>query len=460
MPDEGHPMGFEVRATSMDTTGWGSAILGAGSHVESPPDKVRPSPYKMNHTGHGGGHGGHGGHSGGSSGGGHGGHDGHVHHDLAAMSPEGGHDGHGGDDGGDHSDDHSGHHGGDHGGPPSDGIGEAVRLDYGMLRAVKPTAFPAHLKRHEMNIALTGNMPRYVWSMNGKLFSDEKYLTIQQNEVVRVTLDNQSMMRHPIHLHGHFFRVLNGQGDYAPNFHTVDVAPGQQITIEFWANEPGLWFFHCHNLFHMEMGMARLFKYKGFEIPEDLKKDETDFHQHSGEQMFTDKTLFPSGEVSLYSNHAELNTRLNGGNWDIMMTVEMDKFDPKTTEGVVLFQRYLETFLAVVGGAEYEDKKLMAVLGLAYRLPMIVDMTSYVRTDGKVIVSLRKVIPVVDRLALELNPELTVGGSGDKNKDSVDFQMETELTYRATNNVKVGLFQKYSDELGNTVGAGISVLFN
>jgi hypothetical protein len=249
--------------------------------------------------------------------------------------------------------------------------------------------------------------------------------------------------------------VLNGQGDYAPNFHTVDVAPGQQLTIEFWANEPGLWFFHCHNLFHMEMGMARLFKYEGFEVPAELKRDEAEFHKTHDPMMFNDKTFFPSGEAKLYTNHAELNTRLNGGNWDISMKVEMDKYDPRTIDGQTLFRRYLSTFLAVVGGAEYEDQRLMAVLGMAYRLPMIVDVTTYVRTDGKVMLVLKKQIPVVGRLTLELNPEIRFGG-----KEGVTYQLENELNYRVTNRVKVGVFQKYSDELGNTVGAGISVLFN
>jgi hypothetical protein len=78
---------------------------------------------------------------------------------------------------------------------------------------------------------------------------------------VRIILHNNSMMRHPMHLHGHFFRVLNGQGDHAPLKNVLDIMPMETDTIEFAATEEGDWFFHCHILYHMMSGMGRVFTY-------------------------------------------------------------------------------------------------------------------------------------------------------------------------------------------------------
>ncbi|MBM4265429.1 MAG: hypothetical protein FJ144_02250 [Deltaproteobacteria bacterium] len=87
-------------------------------------------------------------------------------------------------------------------------------------------------------------------------------LLIRQGERVQIELVNQTMMWHPMHLHGHFFRLLQGAGDRAPLKHTVNVAPRESVRIEFTADNPGRWFFHCHNLYHLEAGMARVFEYE------------------------------------------------------------------------------------------------------------------------------------------------------------------------------------------------------
>ena len=77
------------------------------------------------------------------------------------------------------------------------------------------------------------------------------------------------MMNHPMHLHGHFFRLFNGQGDFSPLKHTVNVEPMSTTVIEFDANEKGDWFFHCHLLYHMHSGMARVVEYESYtESPE------------------------------------------------------------------------------------------------------------------------------------------------------------------------------------------------
>ena len=109
----------------------------------------------------------------------------------------------------------------------------------------------------ELELRLTGDMQRYIWSLNGRTLMEESTIPVKHGEVLRLKLINDTMMHHPMHLHGHFFRLLNGQGAYSPLKHTVDVPPMGTQTIEFEANEVGDWLFHCHLLYHMEAGMFR-----------------------------------------------------------------------------------------------------------------------------------------------------------------------------------------------------------
>jgi len=107
-----------------------------------------------------------------------------------------------------------------------------------------------------MEIHLTGNMERYMWSLDGETLSDIiAPIPFTLNERVRVTLVNDTMMNHPIHLHGHFFELVTGHGDHAPRKHTVNVAPGGKVTFDLTADAEGDWAFHCHMLYHMHAGM-------------------------------------------------------------------------------------------------------------------------------------------------------------------------------------------------------------
>ncbi len=110
-----------------------------------------------------------------------------------------------------------------------------------------------------MEIHLTGNMESYMWSFDGVKMSDKREpIPFLENERVRVTLVNDTMMAHPIHLHGHFFELVTGHGEYAPRKHTVNVAPGGKVTFDFTADAVGDWAFHCHMLYHMHAGMMRV----------------------------------------------------------------------------------------------------------------------------------------------------------------------------------------------------------
>ena len=119
----------------------------------------------------------------------------------------------------------------------------------------------------EMEIHLTGNMERYMWSFDGKKFTavTDDPIRFGFDERVRVKLVNQTMMAHPIHLHGHFFEMVNGADHmHQPLKHTMVVQPGGTATFDLTANEPGDWAFHCHLLYHMHAGMMQVVTVRPF----------------------------------------------------------------------------------------------------------------------------------------------------------------------------------------------------
>jgi FtsP/CotA-like multicopper oxidase with cupredoxin domain len=110
----------------------------------------------------------------------------------------------------------------------------------------------------EIDLRLTGNMARYIWSLNGKRYGEEEPIVLKYGERVRITFHNETMMAHPMHLHGLFFEVENGQQiDKLPSKNVIVVAPGRTQSILVTANEPGEWPLHCHLLYHMASGMMQ-----------------------------------------------------------------------------------------------------------------------------------------------------------------------------------------------------------
>jgi CopA family copper-resistance protein len=136
-----------------------------------------------------------------------------------------------------------------------DGNGRKV-LVYTDLRALKPDPDMRPPER-EIAFHLTGNMERWVWGFNGKKFSESAPIHVKLGERVRFTLINDTMMEHPIHLHGYLFSVENGQDGALPLKHTINVKPGEKMSFVYTADVPGRWAFHCHLQFHMETGMFR-----------------------------------------------------------------------------------------------------------------------------------------------------------------------------------------------------------
>jgi FtsP/CotA-like multicopper oxidase with cupredoxin domain len=142
------------------------------------------------------------------------------------------------------------------------GLDQSLRrvLVYQDLKAYSPWPDRRGPMR-EMELHLTGNMERYMWSFDGKKFSEVNGpIHFKKDERLRLILINDTMMEHPIHLHGMWMELENGQGDLIPRKHTLNVKPGERVSALITADAEGSWAFHCHLLYHMDAGMFRVVK--------------------------------------------------------------------------------------------------------------------------------------------------------------------------------------------------------
>ena len=139
------------------------------------------------------------------------------------------------------------------------GLGDDGRrvLVYTDLKALEPF-YDQRPPERELELHLTGHMERYIWSFDGKKFSQVPHIEFKHGERLRLTMVNDTMMEHPIHLHGMWMNLENGHGKHIPRQHTVLVKPAERLSVLITADAPGLWAFHCHLLYHMEMGMFRV----------------------------------------------------------------------------------------------------------------------------------------------------------------------------------------------------------
>jgi CopA family copper-resistance protein len=243
-------------------------------------------------------------------------------------------------------------------------------FNYDFLKAPEKTSFENKNPVREILLNLTGNMNRYIWSMNGIPLSEADDIRIKKGEIVRITLNNLTMMHHPMHLHGHFFRVINRHGAYSPLKHTVNVAPMQKVTLEFDANEYGDWFFHCHILYHMDAGMARVFSYG---TPRDERMEDYPAKILTN----TSNHFFSWGTADAASHMAELNLVTSNIRNQFMLTAE---YGWNTIfEGEFSYGRYLTDFLSLFAGVNienelvdsYEDTEITAIAGLRYLMPFL-----------------------------------------------------------------------------------------
>jgi CopA family copper-resistance protein len=215
---------------------------------------------------------------------------------------------------------------------------DIVTLNYTMLKATEKTTLPAGPWR-DLKFDLTGNMNRYVWSLDNKVVSESDKILIKKGERLRIVLFNNSMMRHPMHLHGHDFRLLNGQGEYAPMKNIIDIMPMERDTIEFYAGESGGdWFFHCHILYHMMSGMGRVFSYDNTLVD---KTDITDPKVAKRGLNSDDRRFHPMGRVSLESNGSDGEFMFSQTRWKANTLWHLGYHDFHGYESETTIGRYL-----------------------------------------------------------------------------------------------------------------------
>jgi CopA family copper-resistance protein len=298
----------------------------------------------------------------------------------------------------------------------SNKLSDIVTLNYAMLKAKTNTTLPKAPTK-EFRFELTGNMNRYVWSLDNKVVSEADKILIKKGENVRVILHNGSMMRHPMHLHGHDFRLLNGQGDHAPLKNIVDIMPMETDTLEFNANVNGDWFFHCHILYHMMSGMGRVFTYenqpKNPEIPNPrlaqrkLFADDRRFHLmaendfatngNDGMAMLSNTRWLLSSEWRLgYNAHHgyEVETHLGRYIGKMQWLMPFIGYDWRYRKMGINFQER-----NIFKQVDTKDTRTAFSVGVQYTLPMLVKLETEIFTNGTFLIQLkREDVPISKRM--------------------------------------------------------------
>ncbi|HEY9179062.1 MAG TPA: multicopper oxidase domain-containing protein [Flavipsychrobacter sp.] len=337
-------------------------------------------------------------------------------------------------------------------------LSNIVTLNYSMLKSPYKTTLPASSTVKDIRFELTGNMNRYVWSMDNKVLSEADKILVKKGEVLRITIYNNSMMRHPIHLHGFDFRLLNKHGENAPLKNIIDIMPMETDTIEFLANEEGDWFFHCHILYHMMAGMNRVFSVDDYENPylPDKAKAYRMLQRESNMPHFT-----AQNDIATNGNDGELmlmNARWNlGSEWRLGYN-NMHGYEVETHLGRFIGKtQWIMPFIGfdwryrVMGIDEHEenifgqvnkkDNRAAVSLGLMYTLPMLINAQAEIYHDGIFRLSLmREDIPVAKRLRAGFMV-------------NSDLEYMVDLRYILTRNL--GIRTHYDSDMG--IGIGLSI---
>ena len=262
---------------------------------------------------------------------------------------------------------------------------------YRKLRALASTQPPATAPVREIELRLTGNMQRYMWSFNGKMLKEESTIPVKRGEVLRMKFINHTMMHHPLHLHGHFFRLLNGQGDFAPLKHTVDVPPMARAAIEFLASEQGDWIFHCHLLYHMKAGMSRVISYDDQGANHKPNLDYKSMNPWTFNMDATVQNNFSEGRAGWRNARNNLDFT-----WDY-------GFEEEEYEMDLVWKYYHNHNWSSLYGYRFTnelDAKDRAFSGAQYRLPLLAYSTLTVDSEGDLRTGLAKSLQLTQRLSL------------------------------------------------------------
>ena len=338
----------------------------------------------------------------------------------------------------------------------SNALSDIVTLNYSMLKSPHNTSLPKGAPVKELKFELTGNMNRYVWSMDNKVVSEADKILIKKGENVRMIIYNGSMMRHPMHLHGHDFRVLNGQGENAPLKNIIDIMPMETDTLEFNANMEGDWFFHCHILYHMMSGMGRVFTYQNQAPNPLIPNPRLAQRKLYGE----DRKLHSMAENNFATNGNDGMVMLQNTRWSIGSEWRLGFNDLHGYESETHIGRYIgkmqwlmpfigfdwryrklhngESEKNLFGQVNTKDERKQISLGVAYVLPMLVTFQTEVYQDGNLRLQLmREDIPLSKRMRGEF---------------MVNTDKEYMIGARYIVNKNMGLRTHYDSDMGLGIG--------
>ena len=303
-----------------------------------------------------------------------------------------------------------GHHHHDHGAS----AGEPGQLAYKDLVTVEAQRHAGTGPIREVSLRLTGDMETFNWTFNDVALSRADRIIIHKGEVVRFVFSNETMMHHPLHLHGHFFRVITGP-DQGPWKHTVDIPPLSTVTIEFFANETEDWFFHCHNLYHSKTGMGRIIRYADYAGRPDWDRAK----MRSPDIKDTD--WYWMATASVLSRHS----RTEGWFSNSRHMLEWEAESPDSHEDEAFFG-YLyrqSRFLQWMAGVEFEEHHAPEYrVGLRYMLPLLVEAEAYITDDRKVELMLETDIHLTDNTEFSIEWETT-----DEYRMSLEYRLDEQL---------------------------------
>lgn len=283
-----------------------------------------------------------------------------------------------------------------------EGMNMFSEYNYDYLKSPEKTSYDKNLPVKEILLNLTGNMQRYIWSMNGVPLSEADNIKIKNGEVTRMTFNNLTMMHHPMHLHGHFFRVINKNGEYSPLKHTVNVPPMEQVTIEFSGNdgdENGDWFFHCHILYHMMSGMARVVSY---ETPRDPRME-----KYPVKHLIKEADQFYVWSTADVASHmAEFN--FVASNLRNQFNVLAEYGWNQNLEAEVTYERYLHDYFRVFGGVNIENElednldeiTTTAIAGIRFLTPYLFNLDMRIDSKLRPQIGLSREILIFPRTAI------------------------------------------------------------
>lgn len=301
------------------------------------------------------------------------------------------------------------------------------RLSYNILKSPEKTILPSENVR-ELNFTLEGNMNHYLWTLDNKTVTETDKILVKKGEVLRIKMYNNSMMRHPMHLHGHDFRLINSKGEYSPLKNVVDIMPMETNIIEFTANQDGDWFFHCHILYHMMAGMGRIFSYENSKPNPQLPNRKLAWKDFLKDNRMV--SLMAMLDIASNKMHAETMTmfgprwaNLNEfhSNWDFnhfegnfKVGRFLGKFQwalPYAGFRIQKNHEIMERQMAEEMNEDFHGKKTwfgqqkasknkaVFIVGAQYLLPMLITADASVDQNGRVLLELsREDIPISRRL--------------------------------------------------------------